>query len=376
MALLSLSPNVLEWAALKHGKSLNEVAHDLAAPSKIDRFLEGKLTSTQAIKLAGLARIPFGFLLLNEPPVIAAPTLPDLRQVPGPETLDANFWGTVADVKRKQEWFSEYLQEVGASTLPFVGKFHSQTGPEVERQITKELSAAVAAPINVRREFATADGFYSYLVDRLETLGILVFKNGVLKSNTHAPLSVSQFRGFALVDAYAPAIFINGRDWPSAWIFTLIHEAAHIWFGSSGVSDISASNRPNSQGIEAACNRIAANVLTPEEDFRQQWQLHDSSHLAMLSRTFRVSQLVIARRALDLGLVDLQFYLAAVEAAKRATEDGGGGGNGLANIKIRNSRRLVRTVVAEALRGNLLLREASDLIHASPDSIMKLSKEL
>lgn len=61
-------------------------------------------------------------------------------------------------------------------------------------------------------------------------------RSGIALGNTHRKLEVSEFRGFVISDAYAPVVFINSSDAPTARLFTLLHELAHIWIGSSGVS--------------------------------------------------------------------------------------------------------------------------------------------
>lgn len=57
--------------------------------------------------------------------------------------------------------------------------------------------------------------------------------NGVVGENTHRTLSIDEFRVFAMVDEWAPLIFINGADSQGARLFSLFHEIAHIWLGEN-----------------------------------------------------------------------------------------------------------------------------------------------
>src|SRR5690606_19286942 len=116
-------------------------------------------------------------------------------------------------------------------------------------------------------------------------------------------LDVDEFRGFVLSDPFAPAIFLNGSDAKAAQIFTLAHELAHIWIGASGISNpdysLAAAELVNS--TERHCNRIAAEVLLPQEDFQQRWDsLADvERNVRTLATYYRVSQIVVLRQARD-----------------------------------------------------------------------------
>jgi len=171
----------------------------------------------------------------------------------------------------------------------------------------------------------------------------------------------------------SPAIFINGRDAPAAWIFTLIHEAAHIWLGQSGVSDSTASNTLAAQGIEAFCNKVAAEFLTPENLFLKLWEQTADAKIATLARHFKVSRLVVARRALDFGLIGPEAYQEIYSTSiPKKNEDGGG--NPYATIPIRSSKRFTEAVISSAMIGETMLRDAGRLLNIKPGTVVELYK--
>lgn len=374
MATLSLSPHVLAWAAHKGGFSVEDLARKIAAPSKVESFTEGKLTPSQAKKVASVARIPFGYLFLSEPPELAYPKLPDLRQLPDAEPLSDGFYEVVSDVLRKQEWFTEYLQEAEVDRPSFVGRYAGREDNNLAELVAADITQTLQINTDLRKAQGTVEEYYSLVAERLEGVGVLVFKSSIVKGNTHWGLPATQFRGFALADPIAPVVFVNASDWPSAWVFTLLHEAAHLWLGYSGVSDVSPATSYGHAGVEALCNRIAAEVLTPVGEFIERWKSVDATHLVLLSRHFRVSQLVIARRALELKLITKQDYLLAAEAAKKAASAAGGGGDGISNIPVWNSKRFTKAVVAKAMTGELMLRDAGSLLNTTPYCVIQLGK--
>lgn len=372
MTTLNLSISVLEWAAGHIGRSLESLAEEIVAPSKRKNFLNGKLTVTQAEKLANKAHVPFGFLFLDAPPAMVEKAIPDLRQTLGHAPLSSDFYEVLDDVVRKQQWFADYLRESGADNQAFVGKFKPKAKAHPEA-IALDIRRTLGLTDEMRAHCGSYAAYFSLLSEKIEEAGILVFKSGIVKSSTKRGLSVSEFRGFVLADALAPVIFINGKDAEAAWIFTLAHELAHIWLGESGVSDIPAAANSH-DGVEWLCNKIAAELLTPKAQFLEAWDKTAEPKFDGLSRMFKVSRLVIARRALDLGKISWADYRQVEEESKKRRTSSGG--NPFNTIPVRNSKRLTRALVTSAMGGHTMLLDAASLLNVSPDTVMKLGKRM
>jgi len=365
---LHLSATVLDWAAHQAGSSLRELAERVStrAAANIER---GELTASQAMRFAKEAGVPFGYLFLPEPPAEREPLpIADFRTLPDTQPLSKDFYDVFDDMEFKQAWYREYLLREGAAPLPFVGRFKGQRikARMVADDIraTLKLEAGGAAARN-------ADDLYSYLVAKAEAAGVLIFKNGIVGNNTHRPLSVSEFRGFVINDDLAPVVFVNGADAPAAWPFTLMHELAHIWLGESGISDSSPASHNKH---EILCNAIAAEVLVPQEQFASAWSAAQGTvteKVALLRQQFRVSSLVLVRRALDLRLVPHEVYDAFYQDAPRrsAGKAGEGGGDFYLTLAVRNSKSFSRKVAALATSGGISFREAGQLLNTNPNNV-------
>ena len=201
------------------------------------------------------------------------------------------------------------------------------------------------------------------LIMQIEETGVLVMVSGVMGSNTHRPLRVEEFWGFALADALAPLIFINGKDSKAAQMFTLAHELAHLWLGESGVSDSQAATRPD-EVTERWCNAVAAELLVPLEQLRQ---VHQPDHkledeLQRLARYFKVSTLVIVRRLYDLGALDeatlWRVYREELERVKTLATQEGSGGDFYNSLGARVSKRFASAVVGSTLEGQTAFTDA------------------
>lgn len=378
-----INHDMLAWASDRAGIDAEGLAVRLKVDfAKVETWLAGsdRPTFRQAQKAANLLQVPFGFLFLHNPPADELP-LPDLRTVGGDpaRSLDLNFRDLLRDVIFKRDWYRDYVADLEGEEFAFVGSFDVADDPAtVAKSMREVLFGQVAEPPPA----ANWENHLANLMKAAEAAGIWVMRNGIVGSNTHRPLSVKQFRGFAISDRLVPLVFVNGRDARAAQIFTLAHELAHIWLGQSGISnvDIGEFDYGTHRQLERKCNAIAAEFLVPEVRFRERWLATRNfvENVDTNSRLFKVSRVVIARRALDLGLAERDEYGAffAAEAARwQRDDDTSGGGDFYRVLPIRNGARFTSSVVGEAVSGRLLLRQAAALLNTQPASIMKFHRK-
>jgi len=384
-----ITPDVLKWAR-KRAQYTPDVAARKAQVRQ-DRLLEWEDGEThptfrQAKILAKAFRVPFGYLFLPKPPATKL-DIPDLRTVGGEMSSEfsLDFLDLYHDILRKQEWFYEYQTQEGVKPHSFIGKF-SRT--DNYKNVADDIRQVLAIDEKLRSSARNWEQFIAKLIEQAEKKGILVMRNSIVGNNTHRHLSVDEFRGFAISDPVAPLIFINSSDARSAQIFTLAHELAHLWIGESGVSNLTLDKKKNgnqNQKTEAFCNKVAAELLVPEKQFLADWDndLSAQENLAQLSRKYRVSQLVIARRGYDLDCLTYDqfkaFYLAALKwdrtkKDKLSASDGSPPPSMMQ--KFRNGRLFSQAVLSTAFAGRLPLRDAGSYLGIKPAKLKKYADSL
>lgn len=371
-----INPKILCWMRERCGMDLAAAAR--AASISLDQLTLWELgksqpTFLQAQKLAQSLHAPFGYLFLAEPPVEHLP-LPDLRTVGGAlvPRPSVDLLDTIRLALQRQTWYIEHLHDEGTAPLPFVARFATSASVQT---VVADMRAVLG--IDVEKGQRSWEIYVRQLGEAAEAAGILVMRSGIVDNNTHRPLDVGEFRGFAISHPVAPLVFINSADAPTARLFTLMHELAHIWIGSSGISN---ANPSNARHEEVFCNAVAGEFLAPQDVFISLWRASATGlpeRVAELAQRFHVSRLVIMRRAFDLGLVDHATYLQHYQAELAAFRDKpGSGGSFYRNASAKNSKRFARAVLAEALSGRLLLRDAGRLLGVQPGKLRLLAGEL
>ena len=368
---ISLQPSVLQWARERARVSRDELARKMQVG--VDRVVEweenGNISIAQADRLAERTHTPLGLLYLSKPPEDNLP-IPDFRTRhvdtsalrPSLDLLE-----TVYAMQRRQDWMRDDLIESGAEPLEFVGGF-SRTYSHVD--VASAMRDVLQIPDGWAENISTWIAALRFLRSRFDAAGVLVVFNGVVGNSTSRRLDPDEFQGFALVDEYAPLIFVNNADFIAAKMFTLVHELAHVFVGESGVSRFE-SMQPSQNDTERFCDQAAAEFLVPESSFRDLWNLVGRNTLApagvpfeSIAHRFKVSAIVAARRALDLELIDFDTFYAFYEDHKQqggAVQPTIDGGNFWNTQRWRIGPRFAAAVARAVKEGRLLYREAYNL---------------
>jgi len=360
MSRVAVSEAVLDWAVDRSGLSLADVESRFP---KLRQWIAGQSQPTlrQLESLARLTLTPLGFFFLAEPPVERLP-IPYFRTLGdeashgySPDLLD-----TIHTMQRRQAWLREFLVDQGQRMLPFVG---SAKPGELPMSVGRRIRNALQLDPAWAGRLPSWTEALQVLHEAMDDAGIMVVVNGIVGNNTHRKLDPEEFRGFVLADEFAPLVFANGADGKAAQMFTLAHELAHVFFGSSAAFDLREMS-PAKDATEQACDKVAAEFLVPQEELRRMWPSvrGDSERFQFIARKFKVSTLVAARRTLDLHLIPraefFAFYHDYLNDERRKGAQKAKGGDFYANQNLRVGRRFASTVFRAVKEGKLLYAEA------------------
>ena len=384
---LDVNESLFRWALERSNKTVADLSkqRDLR---NLDEWLDGtkKPTRRQLEAFARSTYTPFGYLLLSEPPNVQPSSIPHFRTMkndkPTKRSLDLE--DMIKIIERRQDWARDYLIEVGAEPLEFVGCSSIEDNPV-------EVANMIRTTLDLEQNWAARhkrwDNAQRHLRTKIEDVQIFLSMDSMVKNSHKRRLNPEEFRGFVLVDDYAPFVFVNSADVGGAQMFTLAHELAHVWLGESASFDLHNLTSAPENKLELACNRIAAEFLVPTEEIVRYWnefaKLSDEPFEAA-SRHFKVSRIVAARRALDTGLVTseefMEFYNQYIREAHKIREqmkekrEPGPTFYNRALMSI--GKRFVQAVIAAVGEHRILYSEAYSLTGLKSESFGTLTKKI
>lgn len=374
-----VNPAIIRWARERSGLKSEELEKRFPALAQWETGAQAP-TFKQLQDYGKATLAPYGAFFLADPPVEKLP-LPDFRTVRNKLVVSASaaLLTTIYQMQRRQDWLREFLIEEGAEGLDFVSSASVNDDPKLVAQ-------SIRRKLNLNPLWAAECKTWTEALVRLrrtvEDAGVLVVVNGIVENNTHKKLDPEEFRGFVLSDKYAPLIFINGADFKAAQMFTLAHELAHLWVGADALVDLHDLS-PVADKTEIFCNAVAAELLVPEKELKAKWPKSGTlpKALSEIASCFKVSPMVAARRAFDLGFISDVLYkdfLGKYQDFQRKImdEDNTSGGDFYRSQMLRVGKAFGTAVVSATRSGRLSYKEAYRLTGLHGATFDKFAEKL
>ncbi len=396
---INVNPDVLIWARETAGFTLEDAARKLfstgvraTAEQKLEALESGEIepSRTQLNSFSKLYKRPLLAFYMEQPPR-AGRRGQDFRQSPDSRTKRENALldALLRDVKARQEAIRDILlDDEDFLEHKFVGSVSLQTNVVTTvASIARELGFDYT-DVSLRR--GDPDKLFKRLRTKVEDIGIFVLLLSDLGSH-HSTIPSSVFRGFAIADDVAPFIVINAKEARASRSFTLMHELAHIWLGTTGVSGQASTDIPKSETakIERFCNDVAGEFLLPSEHFRKdmpKFDPNDSERAELvvdsIASKWSVSDPMVAYRLHRTGDLSSDAYArlreayairwqAAQRKQKEKMKDGDGPNPHV--VKSHNLGNALMEVVYRTVRGNALTyTKAANLLGAKPSAVEPL----
>ncbi len=274
-------------------------------------------------QLEGLAENVYkrslAILLLPNPPKEAL-IQKDFRNLSNAETSQLS--PEVIFALRKAKRYQLILEEVtSVSESSLFTKFKVSLADDPKNAALK-FRKFLGLSLSEQKQWKQEDAFRNFK-RKIEEIGIYVFQ---LK------MPMQEARAFCLTGQF-PIIVLNTNDATNGRIFSLFHEVCHILFNINDVFKDLESGQLNDEykKIENFCNVFAASFLVPEEAFISDVKEYsissgniNDSTIRFLSESYNVSNEVIGRRLMSLGILSEDFFWSRKrmwDAAARAAQE-------------------------------------------------------
>jgi len=280
-------------------------------------------------------------------------------------------------VIKRQGWLGEKLTALGFSKNKIVGSGGNYNTPDALADfIIRKLGISHSDIIGFSGE-AGKEKTLKYLVGLLEKHQVFVGK-----TLAQHRLTVNEMRGLFINNDLAPFIVLNRKDAVAAQIFTLMHEVAHLFRATEGISAVDFRTldkryAKNVNAEEVFCNATAAAILIPasyivDESYYEQ-------DVRSLAAHFNVSNLFVFYRLKSLGKIPQRkvgeleqlFVGETAEAVKQKElkKKKGSGGSHVNNMRDSNGGLFNRVVQSFYIQNQISYTEASNVLKFSAEQV-------
>lgn len=382
---IEVSTRILDW--IIRSIPLESIPDKVLSSIQKWRSGDSQPTFNQLEKVSKALGIPFGYFFLQTPPnedlsIVEYRTIDSIAL----EKPSRNLIDTLHDMEQIQDWTYNYLLSIESDRLKFVGALKNQTN---SIEIAKYIRQLLGIQDDWFKSAKTADESFSLLRNAMSNAGVIVMMSGIVENNTHRSLQIDEFRAFALVNEYAPLIFINSNDSINGKVFSLIHEFVHICIGENSLFNDRYSTGQKVDKTEVICNAVAAEILVPIDLFTKEWfsesdDVDATMRISSLAKEFKCGDTVIARRALDKKLITHEQYeFISKEAVKRykeymqrKKERKEGGGDFYRTVATRIDKRFLRMLLSSVQEGTTMYTDAFRLTNTNRSTFTSLAEKV
>jgi Zn-dependent peptidase ImmA (M78 family) len=318
-----INPKILEWFITDYNISLEEVAKKVGVkPLQVQSWIEGSdfPTYKQSEELAyKVFKKPLAVLFLAEIPNILS-IKKKFRSLPE-YLFNATTYKTRLAIN-KADFYRTTLAELYKSNPSSSPIFRSIRISEAENiiDIANKIRAIIGINLTVQKQFKDKYKAFNYYRAQFEKNGIFSFQ-----------FQLEGNRAMCFLNEEFPVIVLNSSDSPYSKIFSMFHELTHILMENEDIYPEQEFPQYNNDPKEVFCNKIAAEILVPMNEFKELYaskaSVLDETTIKLIAKDYCVSREVILRRFLELGITSsaiYEDYKIKWDSAFRQAESGGG----------------------------------------------------
>lgn len=374
---VNIEVSIIDWVISQNNISNN--IKELLQEVKNNKL---KITFKQLEDISKKINIPLGYFFLKQPPqenlnIIECRTIDSIElENPSRDLVD-----TIYEMQNIQDWMRDYLISNEFDKIDFIGSQKNQDDYNI-------IANSIREKLNIKMDWflkcKNSSDLFKKLRFLLNEVGVLVMINGIVGSNNKRKLNLNEFRAFTLIDDFAPLIFINNNDSENGKIFSLLHETVHIWLGIDSFYNDRYNDNINVSDKENMCNKVAAEILVPKQMFLKLWHSNNSNDLIetcnKLSKIFKCSKVVIARRALDNEFINqLEYDLIVkktIEDYNLNKKNKSSGGDYYNTMLTRLDNNFIKALYCSVKEGKTQFTEAYRLTNTNRITFDKLAEKV
>ena len=156
----------------------------------------------------------------------------------------------------------------------------------------------------------------------------------------------------------------------------------HLWIGKSDLyNDDGYSLYHGIDETELICNKVAAELMVPEYEFKKLWHSIDEkdiySKIKIITSEFKCSQCVIARKALDNRYINESIYhqIAGFLDSDKQLKNKHGGGNYYSTMNSRLDKNLVLALCSSLMENKVTYTEAYEMTGTSRKTFHRIARD-